>query len=84
MVAWTSVTNKLPDEGRYLVKTQCEGHRHSPIPKNYAYPCNTVNIAYFDAHKKWHYNDYERWDQSLKVTHWAPIPEVKKEEKKTE
>lgn len=70
--------------GRYLVKLQCTHKFHSLAPINRQYPCHKVNIAYFNAVHGWHWSSFIKWDKETVVTHWAPIPEIIKEDKTPE
>ena len=71
---WVSVKQD-PDPGRYLVKLKCSHKYHSIHKLDRAYPCDKVNIAYFDAINGWHFTSFERKDKETYVTYWRKIPE---------
>ncbi len=73
---WINVEDRLPGKQteRYLVKTKCSHRTHVTLAKNWAYPCNEINIAYYDDWTKWHYESGVPWEEKVKVTHWMPLP----------
>ena len=78
MTEWINCNERLPDKsGRYLVFPRYEGAIIA-IAKNFEYPMNKVNIAYFKPDKSWEFSCDNSVERS-NITHWAELPEAPNE-----
>ena len=69
MIAWKSVKEKPPDNTAVLVVVRDRSG------------ARRISVAnYFDGEMGWYMHDGTNWLCSQRVTHWAEMPDLPKEE----
>lgn len=77
---WIKLSDQEPPKEygshRVLVKTKCYHDAHNCLAFDWAHPCGKINIAYYNHwNKSWHYETNAAWDDKVKITHWAYLPQ---------
>ena len=73
---WVSAKDRLPKETGYVLAI-VSGNPRKNITLNYAY-----ELAEYDPDDGWIVEMWPEWEDAV-VTHWMPLPEPPKEDKRT-